>query len=488
MLSLAKEKEFFGLCIEKDNLCFLHLEKVNGNSVEILSSTIVPLPAGVVTDGAIEDAKAFSALIKKAFDASRVKTKRIYVTIQEAGMMTKIMELPKMPVEQMYQALKKETERYLIFGGGDFVIDYFRLDKENVFFVALKKTISASILRAVTYAGLDLAAVETQALSLLRLLVFGGREKFARKTFLLVSITSKIFEINIIKEGIPLFTHSFEESDASMFLHEIKIAVNYWEENFPQNPIESAVIFTDDDKYRALFSELSLKTGLEVMDGALMYPDKIRGKLICSQSAAMGASLRGLQEKDIFAINLVPIEKFQRERIKKNFYQPFALVAAVLFIFFALNIFLFSMDSIYNSKLAVLQNELDSSEGLLREISKVAKEKNILTKMISDKKDFIKSVGSSDWLGMLDDIRKFIPNEVTLDYISTSPVSVGIKGRAYSEEEVYKYVNLLGYSKYFKEPKLTSLKGQIEKESYIVSFEVNCPLNVPSQEKKEEKK
>ena len=199
----------------------------------------------------------------------------------------------------------------------------------------------------------------------------------------------------------------------------------------------------------------------------------------------MGLALRGIQKKSLFAINLVPPEKIKADIIKRGFFLAFAFLSSAFFILLILNLIFTGMFGSYKKKLLPIKQKLEDSEDVLLKIKEINAKKDSYQRRLKERTDFIKHLNAISWVEIIEEIRRFMPHEVWLESIDTKDSNtIYLNGEAYSQDVVYKYVNLLEYSDYFYEPSLTEIDQQGAGERVV--FSISCPLRIFGKDKDED--
>lgn len=105
-------KGTFGLDIGSTTIKALSLKK-SGNKVEIESLGIGPTPAKGIMSESTEDLKGFAAHLKQILTSANIKEKEVNVSLPEAQVFTKIIDMPALSEKELSAALKYEMEQYI---------------------------------------------------------------------------------------------------------------------------------------------------------------------------------------------------------------------------------------------------------------------------------------------------------------------------------------------------------------------------------------
>jgi len=492
-LPFNREKISVGLHLGPEGIFLSSLKKTKTQDIQMLSSAKVAMPHDAFENGVIVDQKEIAQIIKKLFVENEIAARNVWVTLSKPDVVTRIVTLPQMSKKQTRDALQQEVDKYIIFGGEETLIDWNRIDNTKVLLTATKRNITTSIIDTFVQAGLNVEAIEVLPLSFIRLFLFSEKLFCSDKVVMLVLIAENATDIAIIKNGNFSFFHSFDTVDPLNFIREVEMASAYWGEESPNSPIEKIIVFTDNNKVKNTYNKFSKKIGVDIIDGSAIVSSLLKTKTvgdeyIYMQGATLGLALRGVQKKPLFGINLVPPEKIKIDLIKRSFFLVFIFLASAFLILFALNLLFTALFGSYKKKLIPIKQRLETSANVLLEIKKINAKKEFIQRRLKERVDFVEQLDFVPWVEILDEIRKFMPQEVWLDSISVEDGMVlYLEGTAYSQDVVYKYVNLLEYSDYFNEPRLVEIEsiGQ-QGIGPQAAFSISCPLSMVEQESEDE--
>lgn len=177
---LSLKPEAFGLDISDISLKIASLKK-RGKFLALNSFCELEIPPGIIKEGEIRDENALAKIIKEALSkikGKKIKTKYVIASLPEEKAFLQVIQLPKMPQEDLKSAVVYEAENYIPLPIEEVYLDsqivppiVDHLDHLDVLIAALpKKTIDPyiSVLKAV---GLKPVALEIESLSISRALV-----------------------------------------------------------------------------------------------------------------------------------------------------------------------------------------------------------------------------------------------------------------------------------------------------------------------------
>jgi Tfp pilus assembly protein PilN len=473
---LDPQKGIIGISIAPGRVFITQLKHVEGKW-HIDKAVQAEISPESVRDGLIFNADKVAGAIKNALRDNDIKARQVIMGVSGIDTIMRTVEMPEMPKAEMKEALKVELDKYML-SGEETIIDYYPVGKERVFFVALKKSIAVAILSLSEKAGLNLVGIDIFPLAVLRALSLGNVDLTSKNATLLVLVGDKKTDMGMVTGGVLAFSRSVDTIEVYELVKEIETISTYWAEQFPGISLEKIVVLGDTEKAEMLRNELP-------KEPAAIERGKPLGEEVAdfdlSRSASIGMAMRRWEEKRIFDINLIPPEKLRKIELERKFLTFFVALSVILLTLFGVNLTFTLALSLYERKLIPIQKELARSPELLDEIKRINAERSYVLDNMGLKEEFIDQAETVPWPQVLTDIKNFIPDEVWLTEISSGrDGTLILRGRAYSQDAVYKYVHLLSFSDCFYEPNLAHIKGREEKDRSIFDFDIICPLTEES--------
>jgi type IV pilus assembly protein PilM len=188
-----------------------------------------------------ESAKIIKAMIEEA----GFKSRRASISLPVDKTFSTVIEMPIMTDAEMAAAIPFEAQKYIPVPMEDIVLDWVvipsdksagkvkpvdgtaaesKADGIQVLLVAVPKNIINKLTRIAKLAGLEVAALEQEAFSLVRSLV--GSDK---NNFLLVDLGHKSTDFIIVDQGFIRFSHNLESTNKEIILMEIDRVVNTYQ-------------------------------------------------------------------------------------------------------------------------------------------------------------------------------------------------------------------------------------------------------------------
>ncbi len=176
----------------------------------------IPVPKGVIVDGALEDASALSSILKELFRNSGCKGKGIVTSLSGNSVIVKKVTLAQMEEKELRDLIRDEAGKYLPFDSMDEVNYDFQILGDNeynpnqmdVIIVAAKKTDVNSYLDAVIAAGLNVMIMDVDSFAL-ETMYEANYEFEDNEIVVIANIGANITNVNVIKGGMSIFTRDF---------------------------------------------------------------------------------------------------------------------------------------------------------------------------------------------------------------------------------------------------------------------------------------
>lgn len=173
---LRPRVEALGLEIGSANIKMVEL---SGTPPSLKNLSIRPTPPGVVQEGSIIEPGALADVIKEMLAEMRTRKRYVVTAASNLAVITRTLQVPKMPIKQMEEAVRWEAERYIPFPIDEVVLDYAPLDQleaipegeqMDVVVGAARQETVASLVEALKAAGLEPLIIDVKPFAGLRTL------------------------------------------------------------------------------------------------------------------------------------------------------------------------------------------------------------------------------------------------------------------------------------------------------------------------------
>src|SRR5665647_475126 len=215
MFLFKKKKEVVGIDIGSSSVKVVQL-KDNKGSFQLLNAGIYPLSPEAIVDNTLMDSTAIAVAIKNLVSSLGIKIKDVVCSISGNSVIIRKIVLPAMPQEELEDQISWEAEQYIPFDINDVNMDFQILSpdnkdpsKMNVLLVASKKEIINDYVSVFSEAGMQLSVVDIDSFAIQN--AFEANHDFLPEDILaLVNVGASVMNINVIKDGITLFTRDVQ--------------------------------------------------------------------------------------------------------------------------------------------------------------------------------------------------------------------------------------------------------------------------------------
>ncbi|UOF90167.1 type IV pilus assembly protein PilM [Fodinisporobacter ferrooxydans] len=202
------------------------------NRVQILRALEIPLEAGIVVDGDVQQPEELGFLLREQFKLANLKAKIVRVVVPSRYVVIRQISMPKISKHDIRQAIAFELEHSIHLPFDESVFDFVKLnipsegasgtdvsDEDSIMnrseadfrdpyiVVAASKEIVERMVQAVETADRKVKTVDVRALSLYRLYTFSNQNA-SNETILFVDIAEAGTDIHIFRNGFLLFTRN----------------------------------------------------------------------------------------------------------------------------------------------------------------------------------------------------------------------------------------------------------------------------------------
>ena len=152
--------EALGLEIGTANL---KLVELSGNPPALRALATRPTPPGMLVEGVIAEPQALAQELKELLAEARTKKRYVVTAVPNPSVILRTLQVPKMPLKELEEAVRWEAERYIPFPIDEVVLDFAPLDplaevadgeQVEVMVGAARQEAVASLLEALRGAGL----------------------------------------------------------------------------------------------------------------------------------------------------------------------------------------------------------------------------------------------------------------------------------------------------------------------------------------------
>ncbi len=205
-----KPKTLVGLDIGSSAVKLVELKEGKEGRFQLVRAGLEPLSPEAIVDGAIMDSSLVVETISRLLASSGARNPNLAVSVSGHAVITKKIQLPTMPEEELAESIRWEAEQYVPFDINDVYLDYVVLDPGavgdtmGVLLVAAKKEKVDDFRNVVTQAGRTAALVDVDFFALQNAFEVNYGPDPSR-VVALVNIGAALMNVNIIAQGQTVF-------------------------------------------------------------------------------------------------------------------------------------------------------------------------------------------------------------------------------------------------------------------------------------------
>jgi len=232
---MAKGKLALGLDIGSTSVKMILLKEQRKRgqvSYALQSFGMKPLPPEAIVDGALMNSTAIVQALQELMSELKVKTKEVAIGVSGHSVIIKKIQMPRMSQEELEESIQWEAEQYIPFDVKDVNIDTQILDsggndatgQMDVLLVAAKKDMINDYTTVVSESGLQPVVVDVDAFAVQNMFNV-NYDMPEKETVVLINAGASVVNINIISNGITVFTRDVTIG-GNQFTEEIQKQLN----------------------------------------------------------------------------------------------------------------------------------------------------------------------------------------------------------------------------------------------------------------------
>jgi len=201
-----------GLDIGSHNVKLIELA-TDKNGTTLLAAGSMPTPSKSVSSNLEIDQQALAHLIRELMKGTGAKSTEVNISLPEAQVFTRVIEMPALSSRELTSAIKWESEQYIPLPLDQVNMDFSILSdgkdsangKIKVLLVAAPKALTDRYMQIMELAELTPISAETEIIALSRSLV---RSAPTVPNVMILSFGAQTTDIAILRKGILMFTRS----------------------------------------------------------------------------------------------------------------------------------------------------------------------------------------------------------------------------------------------------------------------------------------
>lgn len=263
---ITRVRETVAIDIGSSSVKLLQLREQKGG-YQLVSVGIMPLPAEAIVDNTLMDSSSIVETIKTLIKDLDITAGNAVSSISGNAVIIRKIVLPIMEQEELEEKIQWEAEQYIPFDINDVNIDFQILGQDpndpsrmNVLLVASKKDIVNDYIAVFNETGLKLAVVDVEAFAVQNAFEI-NYDVFPEEVVSLVNIGANIMNLNVVKDGISIFTRDVQ-TGGSLYTDEIQKQFGVSSEEAERIKISGEC--PDPGKLRDIISRLNETLALEM--------------------------------------------------------------------------------------------------------------------------------------------------------------------------------------------------------------------------------
>ncbi len=211
----SKTKDIIGIDIGSSSVKLVQIKK-SGSAFLLQNVGILPLPSEAIVDNSLMDTTSIVETIKTLVKSLGIKTKDVACSISGNSVIIRKISLPAMTHEELEDQIFWEAEQYIPYDINDVNLDFEILEsdlletaKMTVLLVASKKDFINEYVSVFNEAGLKLVIVDVDSFAVQNTFEINYGSDI-ENIVALVNIGASIININIVKDGMSLFTRDIQ--------------------------------------------------------------------------------------------------------------------------------------------------------------------------------------------------------------------------------------------------------------------------------------
>lgn len=223
---LSKKKEIIGIDIGSSSIKVVQLREHKG-VFTLQNVGLLQLPPEAIVDNTLMDSSSIVETINKLIKSLNIQVKDAASSVSGNSVIIRKISLPAMPYEELEDQIHWEAEQYIPFDINDVNIDFQILaadqndpTKMEVLLVASKKDIINDYIAVFNETGVRLVVVDVDSFAIQNAFEL-NYDVDPEQVSALINIGANIMNLNIVKNGVSLFTRDVQMG-GSLYTEEIQ--------------------------------------------------------------------------------------------------------------------------------------------------------------------------------------------------------------------------------------------------------------------------
>lgn len=210
LLGGKKQEDFLAIDIGSSSIKIMSVQSNGNEAPKLKAAAIAPLAAGAVTNNSITKPEVVSNTIKILLETNEIKGKKVAFSLPGPAVFTKKVTLPNSKLESVLANIQFEAANYIPHKIEAVHLDYQVIPSvtsgsSDLILVAAKNEVVLSFVDAIEQAGLEPAIADVDYFAMENAFELNYPEG-KKQTIALIDIGSRYTGVNIIQDGVSLFT------------------------------------------------------------------------------------------------------------------------------------------------------------------------------------------------------------------------------------------------------------------------------------------
>lgn len=273
---MAKLPDHVGIDFGTHSVKAVELKGISSSTPQLVNLGSQLTPKGVINSGEKEDQKKLADVLKKLYDNSKIRNKSVVMALPEFSVFTRFLEFPGVKKEELRDAVFFEAKQYIPLPIDDvqmsFVTIGFNEEKNapRVLLVAAPKKIIDIYMEIAGMSGLDLIAIETEAVAMGRAMY----KSTQKKNLVMLDFGANSTDMSIMTNGYLVFSQSISIGSDSLtqsIVNKFNFEYNRAEEFKRNYGLVQTVL---EGKIFSVLSPIMESIMIEVQRGVEFYKNK----------------------------------------------------------------------------------------------------------------------------------------------------------------------------------------------------------------------
>jgi type IV pilus assembly protein PilM len=207
---MSKLPEHVGIDFGTHSVKAVEMKNVLSSTPELVNLGSQITPKGVINSEDKADQKKLAEVLKKLFDASKIKNKSVVMALPEFSVFTRFLEFPGVKKEELKDAVFFEAKQYIPMPIEEVQMSYVPIgfneakNAPRVLLVAAPKKVIDIYINIGRFANLETIAIETESVAM-------GRAMFrstGKKDLVMLDFGANSTDMSIMSNGYMVFSQS----------------------------------------------------------------------------------------------------------------------------------------------------------------------------------------------------------------------------------------------------------------------------------------